>query len=64
MLSKKNLLNIFYIVIIVCYALVIGHIFSTDVNLKRGKIFILSEYELGAILGSLLSFIIITIASY
>lgn len=63
-LSKRYLLNIFYVISIIIYSAVVSYIFSKGLNLKNGKNTMLSAGELGLVVGALLSFVIATIFAY
>lgn len=63
-LAKRYLLNLFYVISIIIYALIVGYIFSKGLNLEKGKNTMLSAGELGLVVGAVLSLIVATIFAY
>jgi len=58
------MLNTFFIVAIICYAIVFSLLFSQCVDIKKGKRIAISSRELGAIFGVLVLFVVTLISAF
>lgn len=55
--EKRILLNIFYIICIICYSVIVGYMFTYHVHLENGKKSFLNNFQLGLVVGALLSLV-------
>ncbi len=62
--EKRILLNIFYIICIICYSVIFGYMFTYHVHLENGKKTFLNNFQLGLIVGALLSLVISFVLVY
>jgi len=61
---NQFLLNIFYVIAIICYAVLFSSLFSYGVNIKRGHYMPFNSEELGAVTGVLILFGVTLICAF